>query len=273
MGSEFVFFPDYDEFLTFSSSMSINDLFTSEIGSVTFGSQFYSTKYCFKNDFNIPITKRMPIYEDPLPECKDTKYNPFNCPRQHGRRKYIARPSVIGNLNLHSCSIFGQNFKVLNIDPRIAVLRHYRGYIKQDLDICTKLLSLSLDSIKEPAIQEYKKKVKEEVIIQKTLFDSFSLSAIFTALPVPATGNQKADFKKVCERGYIDPASMINYKFFDIAMKYVYGVFYVRSLVSPGFVVPGFLEIFTWKMFGYIDLISLKTIRIVLGTFLILITS
>ncbi|KAL0241230.1 hypothetical protein GEMRC1_006465 [Eukaryota sp. GEM-RC1] len=148
MGSEFVFFPDYDEFLTFLSPLSIYDLFTSEIGSVSFGSQFYSTKYCFKNDFSIPVTKRMPIPIDPFPECKDSKFDPFNCPQQHGRRKFIARPTVIGGLNLNSCSIIEDKFDILDLDARVAVLRHYRGYIRIDLDVCTKLLSSSHYKIK-----------------------------------------------------------------------------------------------------------------------------
>ncbi|KAL0231293.1 hypothetical protein GEMRC1_010697 [Eukaryota sp. GEM-RC1] len=248
MGSEFVFFPDYDEFLTFSSPMSINDLFTPDIGSVTFGSQFYSTKYCLKNDFNIPITKRMPILEDPLPECKDDYFDPFNCLGQHGRRKYIARPSTIGHLDFHSCTIIDEHFWLVNVDTRVALLRRYRDYFKKDVDICTKSMSSSIDNIKVPVVD-----VKKQVKNQKTLYDSFSLSPRATPLPTPATGNQKSDFKKVCQRGYVDPASMINYKFFDIAMKYTYGVFYVRSLVNPGFIVPGFLEIFTWKMFECID--------------------
>ncbi|KAL0231546.1 hypothetical protein GEMRC1_010950 [Eukaryota sp. GEM-RC1] len=81
------------------------------------------------------------------------------------------------------------NFKIANVDTRVALLRRYRNYFKIDVDICIKSLSSSIDNITVRAVD-----VNKEVNNQKTLFDSFSL---FPRLPTLPTGNQKSDFKKV----------------------------------------------------------------------------
>ncbi|KAL0206252.1 hypothetical protein P9112_001559 [Eukaryota sp. TZLM1-RC] len=142
MGSEYVVFQDYDEFLTFSESVSsFEEFFNPDIGAITFGSQFYSAEHCIENDSSLLPTARMPKYLDPMPECINEELDKYECRGPLGRRKYIIKPQIVSHLNVHSPVLFNRKFKTLNVNAKDAIIRHYRGFIINNFPVCSKIIS------------------------------------------------------------------------------------------------------------------------------------
>ncbi|KAL0211928.1 hypothetical protein RCL1_005554 [Eukaryota sp. TZLM3-RCL] len=165
--AKYLQFSDIDEFFV-AGEVNLETFFNDKIGSVSFGSQRYSLSYCtttheglssiLSRAIESPLSQEdeqtlfstvspvdlMPVSEDFLPVCrKDAhtylKFDYKFCRRGKGVRKYFVRPTSLAMPYVHSCSL--NSLSHVDVDSRLALFRHYRGfgYVKQP--ICDGTLS------------------------------------------------------------------------------------------------------------------------------------